>query len=521
MLITKNIHHTITNNTHTHNMSNILSGMRKKVGLAAFALAVGSNPTLAHWDSAYTYDSPISQNKAQWMKYVPDTIRLNELAIPGTHDTMTYNKSGFISDDWVKTQTKSLTTQLNAGVRMLDIRARHYKNGFPIHHGSVYLNVNFDSVLYDVTTFLRNNPSETVVIRLMQEHTGTGNTRTYADTFRSYMNQYYPNTTTTYFNYMWRPRGQTNPYLSSMRGKIVFMLHRGADVYSNFSESDIASYGLEYNNPTLMSIQDNYNLLAPSELYDKKWVPIKDQLYASSVGKGTKIFINYLSGSAPFSLDPAYIWFVSSGHTIPSDTGPRRNTNLGWVTSSNTTWPDFPRQNCSSGYCEIFYEGTNTLTKNRLNSGRVTFPGIVLADFPGDSLIESILKFNAVRSMTLSSHFNGKCLDQNLADGNVQVWVCNGGQNQRWQYSPASGEIRSVATPGKCLDAASRDGNAYMGSCHGGANQKWDLMPNGSIKDRLYGQCLDLYAYQQHDGANVQMYTCNTNAANQKWAVKF
>jgi hypothetical protein len=54
-----------------------------------FALMPGA-AALAHNHSAYSHDSGISHENADWMANVADQRRLADMSLPGTHDTMTY-----------------------------------------------------------------------------------------------------------------------------------------------------------------------------------------------------------------------------------------------------------------------------------------------------------------------------------------------------------------------------------------------------------------------------------------------
>ena len=112
------------------------------------------------------------------------------------------------------------------------------------------------------------------------------------------------------------------------------------------------------------------------------------------------------------------------------------------------------------------------------------------------------------------SQFNGKCIDVDLASSNVQTWSCANSANQQWLYDSQTGEIKSQAN-GYCLDASS-DTNVYMHGCHGDDNQKWDLLPSGAIKNRYYQTCLDIFGFNDSNGANIAVYQCNERS-NQLW----
>lgn len=134
------------------------------------------------------------------------------MSIPGTHDSGAFkpNVAGL-----AKTQTLSIYNQLQAGIRMLDIRCRHIRDSFTIHHGPVYLDLIFADVLNDVTRFLATNKGEVVLMRIKEEHEPSENTRTFADTLRTYIND------PKYSPYFWRE--ETLPTLGTGRGKIIIL----------------------------------------------------------------------------------------------------------------------------------------------------------------------------------------------------------------------------------------------------------------------------------------------------------
>jgi 1-phosphatidylinositol phosphodiesterase len=446
--------------------------------LACVTLMV-SPQARAHNDSGYSHDSTVSQFRDRWMINLSGTARLSEMALYG--------------GDIAQTQSLNLPTQLNAGIRVLDIRARHIENVFAIHHGMVFQNAFFgDGVMRPIISFLRSHPSETILVRLSEEYSPSNTSRSFADTFLAYMSSYDGDLQTTYGNHVWRPNGATNPTLHEVRGKIVFMLQP-----DKFDSSTLSSWGIPYGDGNVMSIQDNYNLSALSQLYGK-WESVRDHLNAANQGNRRILYINYLSASGvtlPF--------FVASGHSSSSTDGSRVPTGLttpGW----NSSYPDFPRVDCFLGICTIAYEGTNTLTKDYLLSARVGFSGIVMADFPGEGLIDAIIWRNPINIITIKSAFNGKCLDVNPSDNNIHMWDCHNGTNQQWTYDRATGAIHSFASD-LCLDSAASYGKAYMSWCHYGPNQQWDLLPSGEIRERARGQCLDIYEWNNSNGAKVAM----------------
>ena len=99
---------------------------------------------------------------------------------------------------------------------------------------------------------------------------------------------------------------------------------------------------------------------------------------------------------------------------------------------------------------------------------------------------------------------------------NVQIYECNGGDNQNWTYDSGSQEI--MGTAGKCLDIqGGSDGtNVQVYECHGEDNQKWIYNAQGTIESVANAKCLDVSDVSPHDGSNVELYGCD-NADIDRW----
>ncbi len=123
---------------------------------------------------------PASVTGRNWMSAIPDDWKLGRFTIPGTHETCARYESVW---DTAKCQTLTLRQQLDIGVRFLDVRCRHINNGFAIHHGMEFQKMSFSEVLQNVQAFLRDNPTETILISVKEEYTPTLNTRTFRETF--------------------------------------------------------------------------------------------------------------------------------------------------------------------------------------------------------------------------------------------------------------------------------------------------------------------------------------------------
>ena len=109
-----------------------------------------------------------------WMKYVDDNKYLDELSIPGTHDsgTCSVDNDTEPQSSQAKCQQDYIPTQLLEGIRYFDIRlGRNDENGDPgIDHGRCYLLkkdggfMHLSDVIGYFKTFLNENPSEALIM---------------------------------------------------------------------------------------------------------------------------------------------------------------------------------------------------------------------------------------------------------------------------------------------------------------------------------------------------------------------
>lgn len=100
-----------------------------------------------------------------WMRNIPDDTPVTVLSIPGTHD------SGCIGGPLgvAQTQNVDLCHQLDAGIRFLDIRLAQYQDDLVIHHDVVCMGKNYTEVLDICSDFLKEHPSETILMSIKDE----------------------------------------------------------------------------------------------------------------------------------------------------------------------------------------------------------------------------------------------------------------------------------------------------------------------------------------------------------------
>ena len=108
----------------------------------------------------------VPTTNANWMQNMEDDRLVCKMSIPGTHDTGAW--SGIA---WVRTQDKDIKGQLESGIRFFDIRLVLDGDVLKLCHASNVFNRTFhEDVLRVTADFLRDHPSETVIMTIKRDH---------------------------------------------------------------------------------------------------------------------------------------------------------------------------------------------------------------------------------------------------------------------------------------------------------------------------------------------------------------
>lgn len=213
------------------------------------------------------------------MRWLPDSTPISVLSVPGTHDTMS-----FYGGPIAETQTLPLPEQLKAGIRTIDIRARHIDDRLAIHHGSVFQNAMFGDVLIACNAFLQQNPTETILLWLSDAGVPAAEnvTRGYWDTFRWYRDEsglggkiYNPNASIS------------DRSLGTIRGKIVLI--------SGLVRNDGGCFRCGLNADEI--VQNEFGGPATAFEMDEKWAGILLHSMVIDWGSPGTIYENSLTGS--------------------------------------------------------------------------------------------------------------------------------------------------------------------------------------------------------------------------------
>jgi 1-phosphatidylinositol phosphodiesterase len=219
----------------------------------------------------------LSAGPTEWMAGLDDALLLSQLTIPGTHETMALYEP---FPGTTRCQDLTLAEQLRAGVRFIDIRCRHIDNAFAIHHEQVYQHANFDDVLGTVGAFLREHPSETVIMSVREEYTPDNVSRSFEETFDAYVAR---------DPALWN-LDPGIPTLKAARGKITLFRRfsgraRGIDAAVWPDNTTFTT--------SILRVQDNYRVGSTGT----KWNQVRGMLDEARTGNPRTLYVNFSSGS--------------------------------------------------------------------------------------------------------------------------------------------------------------------------------------------------------------------------------
>ncbi|XP_044593812.1 uncharacterized protein LOC123271533 isoform X1 [Cotesia glomerata] len=269
-----------------------------------------------------------------FLSSLPDSRRLNTLALIGTHDSAAYN-----TINAAEAQVMTISEQLGAGIRVFDMRVRPLLNSFKMHHGPIYLKRSFDSIVTNVTKFFQRNPKELIIMFMKVEFSNLFCTLSECEILENYNKL-----SGGLFVQNWK----YNDTLGQHRGKILLVK---AD--NGFDNCTIRLPCKVQNNWDISVIGTKYTAI-------DKWHDIKSlQDDQFDPNQHHKCYINYLSGFSDIIQGPkavatgGYFWWGELDRT----TGTNRKMY------------------------EYFRNPGNTLS-------------IILTDFPGQGLISKITDSN-------------------------------------------------------------------------------------------------------------------------------
>lgn len=227
-----------------------------------------------------------SNTPCVWMKDVNDSKIINEMSIPGTHDSGALHS---IFDVAGKCQDIDINTQLNIGVRFFDLRLQLVENDFKIVHSFVSQNLSFSSVMDDISSFIRKYDSEFILISLKKEASDINSSKEFKDALLEKLKNYedvlsydkvLPNT------------------IKEARGKIYIIdrydLSVGINAYSGWLDSETFTINNLY-------VQDNYCI---NDINVKKEDILSTIKYSNE--NNDKLVLNFTSCYLDYGFPPTY-----------------------------------------------------------------------------------------------------------------------------------------------------------------------------------------------------------------------
>ncbi len=277
---------------------------------------------------------------ATWMLELPGTTLLRDINLPGTHDSAAIikdNSWNIVKSFWAR-QYKSITEQLNGGVRLLDVRLEVKKNDsgqfdFVTCHGKIefgYDPINefqsFDSLLEECSNFLQEHSTETIVV-LLKIDDWNGYDNTDRDNALVALKSKLDNSGIIY-------PGLDMPTLADVRGKI-YLLNRIDSDSKLVPGVNIAWLENTSGNRSLtlsageFYVQDHYNN-SGSDPGLEKFQYFKNAINEAPAGS---TLINYASGiTSNFTGIPNTL---SINEDVIKFLGNEKKTRLGWIFLDN------------------------------------------------------------------------------------------------------------------------------------------------------------------------------------------
>ncbi len=302
------------------------------------------------YHSPFSFDAHLSHQPA-WMSQVADDVPLTSLSVPGTHDTMTYGL--LASNEVLQCQNWNISTQLDAGMRYFDVRARQRTadDSLHIYHADGDTGFGYQDVLLAMFDFLAANPSEAIIMRLKQEGPPVGSAPA-VRTFEEAFNFYWHNSSIT------AKQAEEHihvfdasaplPTLGDLRSKIFIL--------QNFpSELGPTKYGIEWEGDQMV-LEDLYQIPDVFHLKDK-WEAIRKALTRAATDKQDNKALYLAHISASVGVLP-----------IEAAAGPKNRTVVG-MNDETGRW----------------LEG---------GAGEGGRTGVVIFDFPGKRGIDAVLERN-------------------------------------------------------------------------------------------------------------------------------
>ena len=210
-----------------------------------------------------------------WMKNLPDSMKLYLMTIPGTH-----NSCALYGTFLAQCQSWSIKNQLNAGIRYFDLRLRLNEDKLQLYHGPIFQNIQFFEVLKIFSDFLKENNSEFIIMSIQEEYNAIKKDKSFNELFNENIQDYKHIIINFSFD------DEIEYTLGQLRGKILFIEVFNGKIHRR--------NGIEVQNEWVCNYKAN--------IIDKKRKVKRFFNKTINLINTKKLFINYLSASSDYLL---------------------------------------------------------------------------------------------------------------------------------------------------------------------------------------------------------------------------
>lgn len=230
----------------------------------------------------------VPESKAgDWLGQMSDLTLIKDISMPGSHDAMALYALGDLAG---RCQSLSLASQLEAGVRFLDIRLQNQNDTLKAVHGIVDEKEKFPSIVNTIDTFLTEHPTEFVIVSIKEEEKAKGGTKDFETLVVDSLTE------------KWYTGNVMPAALGQVRGKAI-LLSRYADskfgVPAYEGWQDNATFAL----PNLIHVQDEYKI---NDIQVKKDAIKKCLETTNGLGLLSPMTLNFFSAYRTSYFPPSY-----------------------------------------------------------------------------------------------------------------------------------------------------------------------------------------------------------------------
>lgn len=218
-------------------------------------------------------------SRADWMAELPDAFAWKDISLPGSHDTLALYG---IADLAGQCQSMSLKEQLEAGIRLLDIRLALSGGKLRAVHGFIDQKLTFESAVKTMESFLSSHPKETLFVSVKNE---ADDTPEFQKALQPLLNAQ-----------SWYLDSAMPTNLGAVRGKMV--------LFSRFQNPTIGiDWHTHWKDNASFSMDESYFVQDEYKVSD---VESKKEAIRACLQSETNYRVNFFSGYRTDSFPPSY-----------------------------------------------------------------------------------------------------------------------------------------------------------------------------------------------------------------------